>query len=187
MMLSCQLDCNTWAAVVSACAAVGTCGVAIWSLIVNKRIEGRTIRPIVAVDIENVSGIYCVVVKNNGLVAAWNVRIVFHPPISIRLSADVRGPVPFIENPIPTLLPGSSYSCGIANHEELYKLSAELRFTVDISYENADGKFFSERAKLDVRSIADSAIVKERNIVAEKLDKIAKALSNSKSTDTTRG
>jgi len=167
-MLSCQIDCKTLAAVVSACAAVGSCVVAIWSLVVNKRIEGRTVRPIVAVDIENVSGIYCVVVKNNGLIAARNVRIACHPPISIRLSNDVCGPVPFIENPIPTLLPGSSYSCGIANHEELYKLSAELRFTVDISYENTEGKSFSETAKLDVRSIADSAIVTERNIVAKR-------------------
>ena len=171
-----QLDCKTCSAVISACAAVASCVVAIWSLVINKQIESRTVRPIVAVDIENASGIYSVIVKNSGLIAARNVRIAFHPPILIRLSKDICGPVPFIENPIPTLLPGSSYSCGIANHEGLYKFSAELRFTVDVNYENTDGKLFRETVKLDVRAIADSAIVREKNIVAEKLDNIAKAL-----------
>ena len=66
----------------------------------------------------------------------------------------------------------------IVGYENLKKISTELRFSFEVKYLDGFGKEFRETQKVDVRLIADSAVLKETDLkdVVTELAKIEKAI-----------
>lgn len=182
MLMSC---CSMWkwivnnAAAISALAAVIAVFVTIWSLHTNRRFESSKMRPIIAIEIANISNVYNLIVRNIGLTAAYDVKINVSPSIKINLSPTISGDIPFLKHPIPHLQAGCELrSAFITGYDSLKKISNELRFSFDVEYVDSYGKRFSEKQKLDVRLIEDSAVLKEagfKDIVAG-IDKVEKAI-----------
>lgn len=179
------ISCSAWswvtanAAAISAIAAVIAVFVAIWSLHTNRRFEAAKIRPIIAIEIMNVSNFYNLVVRNDGLTAAFDVKIKVSPSIKINLDSVVSGDIPFIKYPIPHLQSGGELKCAfIVGYENLKKISNELRFLFEVKYLDRYGKKFCETQKVDVRLIADAANLKETDLkdVLTELAKIEKAI-----------
>lgn len=179
------ISCSVWswvtanAAAISAIAAVIAVFVAIWSLHTNRRFEAAKIRPIIAIEIMNVSNFYNLVVRNDGLTAAFDVKIKVSPSIKINLDSVVSGDIPFIKYPIPHLQSGGELKCAfIVGYENLKKISNELRFSFEVEYQDRFGKKFHETQKVDVRLIADAAVLKETDLkdVMTELTKIEKAV-----------
>ena len=182
MLMSC---CSIWnwivnsAAVISALAAVAAVLVTIWSLHTNKRLEKAKMRPNVIIAIVNSGNVYNLVVRNTGLTAALDVKVHVSPPIRIDLSPSVKGDIPFLEHPIPYLQPGGELrSAFIAGYDNLKGISNELRFSFDVEYVDSYGERFSEKQKLDVRLMEDSAVLKGSSVkdIVDGIAKVEKAI-----------
>lgn len=160
--------CSVWdfvmknAAGISAVAAVTAVLITLWSMHVNRRVEKEKMRPIISVEIVDIQNVYNLVVRNIGLTQAFDIHVATHPLISIQLTKDLCGDIPFVKYPVPSLLPGAELKCGfIVGYEALKKVSNEMRFHIDLKYQDRYGRSFDEKQIIDVRLTADSVIVKE--------------------------
>ena len=147
---------------ISAVAAVAAVFITLWSLHVNRRVEKEKMRPIISVEIVDIQNVYNLVVRNIGLTQAFDIHVTTHPLIRIQLTKDLCEDIPFVKHPIPSLLPGAELKCGfIVGYDALKQISNEMRFHIDLKYQDRYGRHFDEKQIVDVRLTADSVIVKE--------------------------
>ena len=136
-------------------------------------------RPIVSVEIVNIENVYNLIVRNTGLTAAFDVKINVSPPMRINLNTTLNGDIPFLKYPIPYLQSGGEFKCAfIAGYDNLKRISKELLFSFEVEYSDRDGGKFNEKQNLDVRLIAEAAVLRETGMkeVVAGIVKVEKAI-----------
>ena len=154
---------HLWDAIVAICS-ISAIIVSVISLVHSYSLTRLEYGPVIVVDIEQSCGLYILYVSNIGKRLARNVRLHLTPRPKIDLPVIGEHAIPFIDRPIPQLLPGQKKQCAFANIETLKNMSREQKFSGEVTYINGGGKETAERIEIDVRTITDCVVLNEKTL-----------------------
>lgn len=132
------------AAISSLLSASGV--VASWLVVLEMRKDRESLfKPDVSVSIEIEGGLLSFVVRNDGKSPAHNVAVSVDPsPIDHSGKAIVEE-TPWLQAPIPTLLPGTRLVKTLDSHISIFNKDVPRSFTVELEYTSSSGKKYREK------------------------------------------
>jgi hypothetical protein len=132
------------AAVSSLLSASGV--MASWLVVLEMRKDRETLfKPDVSVNIEMESHLLLFVVRNDGKSPAHNVVVKVDPSPIDHTGKAIVEETPWLQAPIPTLLPGNHLAKTIGSHTSIFKEDIPRTFTVELEYESSSGKKYTEK------------------------------------------
>lgn len=133
-----------------------------------------TTRPYVLFDLELHGNLVEASLRNTGVTAARQVTITIAPPLQVAVAAEIR-PFQLAETPLTLLAPTRELREYIGRREHVRSLSADLRFSVSIRYEDAAGSVYDEHFAIDLSGLFEMAYI-ARPTSAKELQKISDTL-----------
>ena len=131
-------------------------------------------RPLVFFDFETLSGDVYIVVRNIGPTPALSVEVDLTPAIERKLEGKP-WPVSMLSQRIRILAPGRSCSEFIDYGRSFYEKNGETVFTGSVTYEDADGRSYSEPFRVPVGETREMGYASGNEVAAE-LREISSAL-----------
>lgn len=136
-------------------------------------------KPEVFVNIEYESGFFCLVVRNDGRSTAHKISFQIDPIPSNLKGESIKSTTPWLNSPIPTLLPGHKFSKIIDSANGLLgneNPDVPKKFKITLSYESPSGFRYSEPPYfIDLQQFTNTKIPAQN--IDESLEKIAKSLN----------
>jgi hypothetical protein len=146
------------AALSSLFSAIGVIGS--WLVVLEMQKDRDALfKPEVNVDFETIAYAIRLVVRNDGRSPAHNVNIEITPSPVDAQGKQLIDIIPWLQNPIPTLLPGKRIEKVLGSHINIFERDVPREFEVNMSYESSTGKKYEvDPYTLDLEQFRGSTI-----------------------------
>lgn len=160
-----QGSCMVLLTVAIASCSVISCIIAAISIRLMRKLDAKRSSPYVVLETTQNVPFFGVRIVNMGLTAARNVTVESQPKMSI-VFPNYQKPIGFLDNSIPVLVPGKSYSCDIGGWDQIRKDCPFMGYRLIVRYESEWGEKCVNEYVLDY-SIYEHLIHKEEKTLTD--------------------